>query len=247
MNLGQWTQLKNHFYKIHSLFKNENNEIIEQNLINENDNINIGKKSDVNDDEKSENDINVFLKKHGGRKSDSLENDINENFSINKHLLMYNNNFDIRKKSNAFLQRSIMMSKDTNYKTDPMSLISNQNYNIIVNEPIINNNNNNLIYIDDNNNFNNEQLFDFISYDKIINNNKLFNFIDNSTETIFDLNLYSSIINIYDEKYENALKFILSAKKIVLSDIKSLLSESYARGYELLIKNQLLCLLEQII
>ena len=246
MNLGQWTQLKNHFYKIHSLFKNENNEIIEQNLINENDNINIGKKSDINDDEKSENDINVFLKKHGGRKSDSLENDINENFSINKHLLMYNNNFDIRKKSNAFLQRSIMMSKDTNYKTDPMSLISNQNYNIIVNEPIINNNNN-LIYIDDNNNFNNEQLFDFISYDKIINNNKLFNFIDNSTETIFDLNLYSSIINIYDEKYENALKFILSAKKIVLSYIKSLLSESYARGYELLIKNQLLCLLEQII
>ena len=245
-NLSQWNQLKNHFYKIHSLFKSDSNEFYEQNLINENenDNYNIGKKSDLNEDDK-ESDLNTFLKKHGhGRNTDSLENEINENLSINKQLLLNNNNYDIRKKSNYYGQRSIVISKDTNYKTDPMSLI-NQTYNIIVNEPIINNINN-TININENNIFNNEQI-DYISYDKIINNNSVFNIIDNIPETIFDLNLYSSIINIYDAKYDNALKFILSAKKFILSDIKSLLAESYTRGYELLIKNQLLCLLEQII
>ena len=251
MNLGEWTQLKSHFHKIHSLFKNDENEFIEQNTMNENDTFNIGKKSDMNEDDKSDNDISTFLKKHGqGRTTDSIENDINENLSINKHLLMSNNNnFDIRKKSTFFGQKSILMSKDTNYKTNPMSLINQTYNNIIVNEPIINNNNN-ILHINDNNNNNiivNNEQFDFISYDKIINNNSIFNFIENSLETIFDLNLYSSIINIYDGKYENAYKFILSAKKLILSDIKSLLSESYTRGYELLIKNQLLCLLEQII
>ena len=249
MNLGEWNQLKNHFYKIHSLFKNDSNDILEQNILIDNDNINIGKKSDINEDEKSENEINVFLKKHGqGRNSDALESEINENLSINKHLLMNNINYDIRKKSNFIGQRSILMSKDTNYKTDPMSLV-NQTYNTIVNEPVINNNNTINININENNIYNNEQiqLFDFISYDKVINNNPIFNFMDNNSENIFDLNLYSSIINIYDGKYDNALKFIFSAKKIILSDIKSLLSESYTRGYELLIKNQLLCLLEQII
>ena len=43
------------------------------------------------------------------------------------------------------------------------------------------------------------------------------------------------------------MKFIFSAKKLIISNIKSLLTESYTRGYELLIKNQQLCLLEQII
>ena len=247
MNLGEWTQLKKHFYKIHSLFRNDNNEFYGQNILNEieSDNFNTGKKSDINEDEKSENDINYFLKKHGqGRNTDSLENDINENISINKQLLINNNNYDIRKKSNFFGQKSILMSKDTNYKTDPMSLVNQTYTNIIVNEPIINNN---ILLINDNNNFFNNEQIDYISYDKIINNNSIFNFIDNSSETLFDLNLYSTIININDYKYENAYKYILSAKKLILSDIKSLLSESYARGYELLIKNQLLCLLEQII
>ena len=66
-------------------------------------------------------------------------------------------------------------------------------------------------------------------------------------ESKFDLNLYSSIININEANYETALKFIFSANKLILSNIKSLLTESYTRGYELLIKNQQLCLLEQII
>ena len=248
MNLNQWTQLKNHFYKIYSLFKCDYNEE-EQNIINENDNdnFNIGKKSDINDDEKSENEINLFLKKHGlSRNTGSLDNEVIENISFNKHLFMNNNNNETRKKSNFFGKSSIILSKDTNYKTNPMSL-ENQNYNIIPNESIINNINiNNNINNIDINNYSNEQL-EFISYDKIINNNSIFSFIDNSPENLFDLNLYSSIINIYDGKYENALRFIFSAKKLILTDIKSLLAESYNRGYELLIKNQLLCLLEQII
>ena len=246
MNLNQWTQLKYHFSKINSLFKEDNNDILEQSIIIENDNYNYGKKSDLNEDDKAENDLNNFLKYHGqGGVNESLENDLNENFSINNHLLMNNNNYDTRKKSNFFIQKSMILSKDTNYKTNPMSLV-NQTYNIIVNEPVVNTNSININMNDNNILFSNEQ-FDFISYDKIINNNPIFSFIENSPDIIFDLNLYSSIINIHDEKYENALKFIFSAKKIILSDIKALLSESYTRGYELLIKNQLLCLLEQII
>jgi len=179
--------------------------------MNENDNFNIGKKSDINEDDKYENDLNVFLNKHyQGRNTDSIGNEINENFSLNKNLLM-NNNYDIRKKSNYFGQRSIIMSKDTNYKTDPMSLV-NQTYNHIINETIINNANMNYININDNNLYSNEQI-EYIQYDKIINNNPTFNFIEKPTDTIFDLNLYSSVINIYDGKYENALKFIYSAKK----------------------------------
>ena len=99
---------------------------------------------------------------------------------------------------------------------------------------------NNIVYTED--------YLDFISYDKLIKNNpKLINIISNPSESLFDFNLYSSIININDNQFENAEKFIFSAKKIILANIKSLLTESYTRGYELLIKNQQLCLLEQII
>ena len=90
-------------------------------------------------------------------------------------------------------------------------------------------------------------MFDYISYDKLIQSNPLFDFMNNPIESKFDLNLYSSIINIKEANYETALKFIFSANKLILSNIKSLLTESYTRGYELLIKNQQLCLLEQII
>ena len=247
LNLNQWIELKNHFYKIHSLFKDDNNDFFEQNLINENENDNLGKKSDLNEDEKAENDLNNFLKNHGqGGANEYIENDLIDNYSINNRLLMNNNNnYDIRKKSNFLIQKSVILSKDTNYKTNPMSLV-NQTYNCIINEAAVNKTSININMNENNILFNNEQ-FDFVSYDKIINNNPIFSFIDNSPEIIFDLNLYSSIINIHDENYENALKFIISSKKLILPDIKSLLSESYTRGYELLIKNQLLCLLEQII
>ena len=94
------------------------------------------------------------------------------------------------------------------------------------------------------------QLFkenDFIAYNEIISKNSDFNFLEGNSEILFDLNLYSIILNINNGQFDIALKFIDSAKKIIVSGIKPLLSESYERGYELLVKNQLLFQLEQII
>ena len=87
----------------------------------------------------------------------------------------------------------------------------------------------------------------FICYNDIINNSPSLNFLCNQDEIIFDLNLYSSIIQIKNKEYNLALQYIAEDKKMVNSRIKSLLGESYIRGYELLIKNQLLFNLEQII
>lgn len=130
--------------------------------------------------------------------------------------------------------------------------INNRNNSFSLDDNDINDNKPNF-YIDNQNNINiiyndgEDYLFDYISYDKLIQSNPLFDFMNNSIESKFDLNLYSSIININEANYETALKFIFSANKLILSNIKSLLTESYTRGYELLIKNQQLCLLEQII
>ena len=88
---------------------------------------------------------------------------------------------------------------------------------------------------------------DFISYNEIISKNPNFSFLEGNTEILFDLDLYSIILNINSGKFDIALRFIDSAKKIIVGGIKSLLSESYIRGYELLVKNQLLFQLEQII
>ena len=235
MNLSEWSELKNHFSKIYSLFKSNSFEISEQNILIDNEdlniNLNLGKKSEINEDDKAENEINTFIRKTTiNLNADSPDIDlINENsssFNINNIMnnsKYINNEFFSRKKS-------FIIPKDNNKKNN--IIISNDNIN---NED---NNNNNEI----------EENIDFISYNKIINtNNSSFAFMRNSIETIFDLNLYSSIININETKYETAMKFISSAKKIILSNIKSLLTESYTRGYELLIKNQQLCLLEQII
>ena len=101
-----------------------------------------------------------------------------------------------------------------------------------------------------NNQVNNEENLEpeiFFSYKEIINNNKKLNFLENNEEILFNLNLYSTVLNIQNNRYNLALKYISEAKKLILSRIKSLLSESYIRGYELLIKNQMLCNLEQII
>ena len=100
---------------------------------------------------------------------------------------------------------------------------------------------------DNGNSMNNANSEIFISYLELINNNPNLSFLENNEETLFDLNIYSTILNIQNEKYNLALNYISEAKKIILSRIKSLLSESYIRGYELLIKNQMLYNLEQII
>ena len=250
MNLSEWSELKMHFSKIYSLFKLDSIEISDQNIFNENEdlnsNLNFGKKSDINEDDRADNEINSFLRKTiVNRNTDSPDNDIiNENntsFNINNLMnnSKYNNNEAFsRKKSSLFnVNAPEIIQKDINTNSNK------RNNTVITNEININNDNNNIII-----NNENEESIDYISYNKIINtNNPLFSFMRNSIETIFDLNLYSSIININENKYETALKFISSAKKIILSNIKSLLTESYTRGYELLIKNQQLCLLEQII
>jgi phosphatidylinositol kinase/protein kinase (PI-3 family) len=88
---------------------------------------------------------------------------------------------------------------------------------------------------------------DFIAYNEIISKNPNFSFLEGNTELLFDLDLYSIILNINNGQFDIALKFINAAKKIIVNGIKPLLSESYARGYELLVKNQLLFQLEQII
>ena len=94
------------------------------------------------------------------------------------------------------------------------------------------------------------QLFrenDFIAYNEVISKNPNFSFLEGNSEILFDLDLYSIILNINNGQFDIALRFIDSAKKIIVGGIKSLLSESYVRGYELLVKNQLLFQLEQII
>ena len=92
----------------------------------------------------------------------------------------------------------------------------------------------------------NNKLGVFLSYQDLINNSMELNF-SNNEETLFDLNLYSSVINIQDNNFNVALQYISEARELITSKIKALLNESYTRGYELLVKNQMLYNLEQII
>ena len=97
---------------------------------------------------------------------------------------------------------------------------------------------------------NNEQysiIENFMNYREIISEKRKLKFLENNEDIIYDLNLYSAILNIENTRYDLADKYIFEAKKTILSRIKSLLNESYVRGYELLAKNQLLFNLQQII
>ena len=97
------------------------------------------------------------------------------------------------------------------------------------------------------NNENKKNVNTFLCYNDIINNSPNLSFLLNQDEVIFDLNLYSSLLNIENKDYNLALEYVAEDKKMINSRIKSLLGESYSRGYELLIKNQILFNLEQII
>ena len=88
---------------------------------------------------------------------------------------------------------------------------------------------------------------EFIAYNEIISKNPSFSFLEGNSEILFDLDLYSIILNINNGQFDIALRYINSAKEIIINGIKPLLTESYVRGYELLVKNQLLFQLEQII
>ena len=76
------------------------------------------------------------------------------------------------------------------------------------------------------------------------NNDKELLLKDNN---IFDFNLYSAITFINDNNFIEAKNYINKAKTDIFLKIKSLLSESFVRGYDCLIKNQMLYQLEEII
>ena len=194
-----------------------NNVIDEQFLINNNEE----KKSDLYEI----NDIN----------DDNIASSIDESeniFFIN-HGLNYGTNMDPLENDFINLNKYVSNYNKIKSKTKSFSFNNNSQHN---------NHNNKQI----NNNEDLEQEI-FISYQELINNNQKLSFLENNEEILFDLNLYSSILNIQNNRYNLAQKYISSAKKIILSKIKSLLNESYTRGYELLVKNQILYNLEQII
>ncbi len=66
-------------------------------------------------------------------------------------------------------------------------------------------------------------------------------------DNFFDYNLYNVITFIHENKFNEAKNFIDKAKNDILLKIKSLLLESFVRGYDCLIKNQMLYQLEEII
>ena len=61
----------------------------------------------------------------------------------------------------------------------------------------------------------------FICYNDIINNSPSMSFLLNQDETIFDLNLYSSILHIENKEYNLALEYIAEGKKMINYRIKS--------------------------
>ena len=110
MNLSEWSELKTHFNKIYSFFKSENNAIYDKNIFNEIDdltNLYLGKKSEINEDDKNENEINIYLKKTGLNRNTfypgaDIFNENNISFDIIKNDCSNNNKFnemDLGKKS----------------------------------------------------------------------------------------------------------------------------------------------------
>ena len=182
----------------------------------------------INKGENDDKDLNYFEMGDTNEDTEITEdeeflNNHKDYFSLNKDLIkQINNNF----------------VKNNRRRTT----IGDNNNNI--NNININNLNNNL------NNSNNISILNqeiFVSYNELINGDENLGFLANNEDLIFDLNLYSSVLNIECGKYQLALEYISTARKLILSRIKSLMSESYVRGYEILIKNQMLFNLEQII
>ena len=86
----------------------------------------------------------------------------------------------------------------------------------------------------------------YIPYIELVNNNEIFHFLKYD-DSLFNLNIYSSIINIRNNNFELARKYIKDCERIVVKNIKVLMKESHIRGYYFLIKNQILTQLEQFI
>ena len=103
--------------------------------------------------------------------------------------------------------------------------------NIILNE--INKDNNNNI----------KEEINYIPYNDIINNNNKFEFLK-VDDSLFDLMMFSSLINARKNNFEVARKYIEDCGKILINNLKFLIKESYSRGYDILMNNQLLRQLE---
>ena len=97
-----------------------------------------------------------------------------------------------------------------------------------------------------NKNNNKKEEIDYIPYNDIINENKSFQFLKYN-ENLFDLNIYSTIINIRKNKFEIARKYIDDCAKTLINNLKFLIKESYSRGYSILLLNQFFRQLEQYI
>ena len=242
---------------------NETNSIKEENIINENENNNINEEKLKKNIEKeillSKASMNLGewneLKKHYSNLNKLFKN----NNDIDEQILMKNNEekkndlYEVNEEINEYnLASSAEDDENLFFINHGLSYGINMNSLekdfINLNKYITDYNKNRLERnITQNNNEENLEPEIFISYQELINNNQKLNFLANNEDILFDLNLYSIVLNIEKNKYNLATKYISEAKKIVLSRIKSLLSESYIRGYELLVKNQMLYNLEQII
>ena len=88
-----------------------------------------------------------------------------------------------------------------------------------------------------------EKNFDYISYNDLINKNE-FQFLKYD-ESIFDLNIYSIVINIKYNNIDIARKYINNCQKLLINKIKVLIKESYTKENDAILKNQCLEQMEE--
>ena len=123
-------------------------------------------------------------------------------------------------------------NKDLNQKQD-LSVEQEKINKIVLNE--INKDNKNI-----------KEEINYIPYNDLVNNNNEFEFLIYD-DSLFDLNIYSSIINLRKNNFDVARKYIEDCGKMLINNLKYLIKESYSRGYYILMKNQFLRQLEQYI
>ena len=93
---------------------------------------------------------------------------------------------------------------------------------------------------------NKNERIDYVPYNDIININNNFNFLKYD-ENLSDLMIYNIIINVINNNYDIARKYLNDCSNLLISKVKVLIKESYNSGYNTLMKNQFLGQLEQFI
>ena len=99
---------------------------------------------------------------------------------------------------------------------------------------------------EDNNKNKNKETINYISYYDFVNYNNNFQFLKYN-DSLFELSIYSSVINIKKNNFEIARKYLEDYGKMLINNIKFLIKESYSRGYYILMKNQFLRIIEKYI